>query len=576
MGVSPMSCSGTAASTLGTSVARNPRTSRPCRGAAPRNDEHDATRRESETTSTASPPTTSRTRASALLRPGLGSRHYTHSLLTRRHFLRTGALASASAPLLLRQAAETQGEGRKPNIIFVFADQMRSQVLSCYGNQQVSTPHIDRIADEGVRFDNAISAWPVCSPFRAMLMTGLYPMHNGTVANDTAARDGLPTIATVCKANGYETAYIGKWHLEWTRDPFVPKERRRGFDFWASRNCSHQYFDSFYCGDTPEHVPLPGYEPEAQAKLAADYIRQHRDRPFCLFLSWGPPHDPYTAPDPHLQQFPVERLGLRPNVPESDTVHRLLATDPSALSDDVRKRRGNWRKILEDDGLFRERCLRGYYAATKALDDCMGILLAALDETGLSDDTILVFSSDHGDMMGSHRMVSKQMPHEESISIPFLLRYPRTVPAGTRTDALLSPIDIMPTLLGLAGVERPAGLDGRDIGEAARGLRSDQREAVLLMKLLPGGNPWIANGVTTWRGVRTKRHTYARLLDRGPWLLFDNEADPYQMQNLINQPEHAALQRELDEITTQLMEDADDPGEDEPIRAFRQSRRPKP
>lgn len=496
--------------------------------------------------------------------------------IPRRRFLQAGALASASAPLLLRQAGETQNEGRKPNIIFVFADQMRSHVLGCYGNEQVSTPHIDRIADEGARFDNAISAWPVCSPFRAMLMTGLYPMHNGTVTNDTAPKDDLPTIATVCRADGYETGYIGKWHLEWNRDPFVPKERRRGFDFWASRNCSHQYFDSFCCGDTPEHVPLPGYEPEAQAKLATEYIRQHQEQPFCLFLSWGPPHDPYTAPDSYLQQFPAEKLGLRPNVSESETVRTLLAGDPSALSDQVQKRRANWRKILDDDTLLKERCLQGYYAATKALDDCMGILLAALDETGLADDTILVFSSDHGDMMGSHRMVSKQMPHEESISIPFLLRYPREVPPGIVTDALLSPIDIMPTLLGLAGVESPAGLDGTDLADAALGSRSEQREVVLLMKLLPGGNPWIANGVTSWRGVRTKRHTYARLLDRGPWLLFDNEADPYQMQNLIDRPEHAALQRELDDLTTRLMTEADDPGEDEAVRDFRQSRRPQP
>ena len=498
-----------------------------------------------------------------------------HSFLTRRDFLRTGALASASVPLLVRQAA-AQEPPRRPNIIFVFADQMRSHVLGCYGNEQVATPHFDRIGQEGARFQNAISAWPVCSPFRAMLMTGLYPLHNGTVTNDTAPRDDLPTIATVCRANGYDTGYIGKWHLEWKRDPFVPTERRRGFDFWASRNCSHQYFDSFYCGDTPDHVPLAGYEPEAQARMAADYIRQLRDRPFCLFLSWGPPHGPYIAPDPYMQQFPAEALGLRQNVAEADTVHELLATDPSTLSEKVRKQRGNWRETLEDDARFRERCLQGYCASTRALDDCMGMLLRALDETGLAENTILVFSSDHGDMMGSHRMISKQMPHEESISIPFLLRYPGKVPAGVTTDALLSPVDIMPTLLALAGLECPAGIDGRDFSAAAMGTGSDQREAVLLMKLLPGGNPWIANGVTTWRGVRTKRHTYARLLDRGPWLLFDNEADPYQMQNLIDRPEHAVLRDRLDDLTAELMKKADDPGDDATIHAFRQSRRPKP
>lgn len=485
--------------------------------------------------------------------------------------MRAGALAST--PLLMTRALAASAQQRKPNIIFVFADQLRSQVLGCYGNGQVATPHFDRVAKEGVRFDHALSTWPVCSPFRAMLMTGRYPMHNGTVTNDTALMDGLPTIATVCKANGYDTGYIGKWHLEWGRTPFVPKERRQGFDFWASRNCSHQHFDSFYCGDTPERTPLPGYEPEAQAKMASDYIRAHRDRPFCLFLSWGPPHDPYRAPDDYTKQFPVESLRLRQNVTESETVHDLLATDPTPLSEKTKRRRGNWRTILEDDARLKERCLQGYYAATKALDDCMGILLTALDEAGLSDDTIVVFSSDHGDMMGSHRMVSKQMPYEESISIPFLLRYPSRVPAGGATDALLAPIDIMPTLLALAGLSCPNGVDGKDLSGAATGVRSDQQDAVLLMKLLPGGNPWIANGVTSWRGVRTKRYTYARLLDRGPWLLFDNEADPYQKNNLIDKPEHAALQKRLDELTTQLMKEADDPGADEPIQAYRQKRK---
>ena len=491
--------------------------------------------------------------------------------LTRRDFMRAGV---ASLPVLVApQLADSAEPARKPNILFVFADQLRAHTLSCYGNGQVHTPNFDRIAGEGVRFDNALSTWPVCSPYRAMLLTGRYPMHNGAVTNDTALMDGLPTIATVCKANGYDTGYIGKWHLEWGRDPFVPKERRQGFDYWAVRNCSHQHFGSFYCGDTPERVPLPGYEPDAQAKLASDYIRQHKDRPFCLFMSWGPPHDPYRGPEEQTKQFPVEELRLRRNVPESEVVHRLLATDPSRLSERNASRRANRRKTLEDDRLFKERCLQGYYAATKAIDDSMGTVLRALDDTGLSDDTILVFASDHGDMMGSHRMISKQMPLEESIRIPFVLRYPRGVAAGTTTDALLSPVDVMPTLLSLAGIEAPSGVDGKGFREAAEGGRSDQRDAVLIMKLLPGGNPWLANGVTTWRGVRTKRYTYAYLLDRGPWVLFDNRADPYQLSNLIDRPEHAALQKRLHERTQELMKEADDPGDDKPIVDFRLKRK---
>ena len=493
----------------------------------------------------------------------------------RRSFLRAAALGTGGVAFEggVCRAAARAGSGRRPNVVFVFADQMRSQVLGCYGNRQVATPNLDRLAGEGARFDNAISTWPVCSPYRAMLLTGRYPMANGTVTNDTAPKDALPTIATVCKANGYDTGYIGKWHLEWNRDAYVPRDRRRGFEYWAVRNCSHQYFDSFFCGDTADHVPLPGYEPEGQTRLAAEYIRAHRRKPFCLFLSWGPPHDPYKAPDTHMRRFSPADIGLRANVGEKGLVSRLLSANPVKPGTAQAKRRAQWRRTLEDDFLLKQRCLQGYYASTTALDDCMGALMAAIDEAGLRDDTILVFSSDHGDMLGSHRMVSKQMPLEESISIPFILRYPRRVRPGTVTDALLGPMDVMPTLLGLAGLPCPPGLDGIDLAEAAMGGSSDQREALLIMKLLPGGNPWIANGVTEWRGVRTKQHTYTRLLGRGPWVLFDNLRDPYQLDNLVGRAEHRGLQQRLDALTTSLMAAAGDPGNTAAIVAYRQHRR---
>ena len=173
--------------------------------------------------------------------------------MDRRSFLRHAGAASAA--LALTPSAQGVPARRKPNLVFVFADQMRAHALGCYGNEQVATPNFDRLAAQGARFTNALSTWPVCSPFRAMLLTGRYPMANGTVANDTGVRHDLPTIATICTSQGYSTGYIGKWHLEWNRAPFVPKDRRLGFEYWAVHNCSHDYFDSFYCGDTPEQIP---------------------------------------------------------------------------------------------------------------------------------------------------------------------------------------------------------------------------------------------------------------------------------------------------------------------------------
>jgi arylsulfatase A-like enzyme len=431
------------------------------------------------------------------------------------------------------------------------------------------------MAAAGTVFDNAISTWPVCSPYRAMLLSGMYPMANGTVTNDTGMRDDLPTVARACKAQGYATGYIGKWHLEWNRDPFVPKNRRQGFDYWAGNNCTHQYIDHFYCTDTPEEIRFEGYDAVVQTDLATEYIRKNSEEPFCLFVSWGPPHGPYNlVPDEYKERIPLESIELRPNVQEREVVDHLLSIDDPP--EEVAPKRAAKRALLDDDERLKRECLHGYYAHTAALDDCIGKIREALTDAEVADDTILVFTSDHGDMLGSHRMALKQMPYEESISVPFLIEYPRAVPKGERSDALLAPIDIMPTLLGLAGLECPE-VEGKDVADAARGGTSDQQDAVLLMKMLGGtnGGPYWANAITPWRGVRTKRHTYVNLLDHGPWLLYDNKEDPSQLNNLIDRPEHAELQADLEKRMRELMEEAGDPGDTKEIAEYRMACKPK-
>ncbi|HUV66255.1 MAG TPA: sulfatase [Sedimentisphaerales bacterium] len=492
--------------------------------------------------------------------------------LTRRQFIKAAAagipVAAAGSQLFAGQKSAKQ-----PNIVYVFADQMRAHALGCYGNKTVPTPNFDAMAEGGTVFDNALSTWPVCSPYRAMLLTGMHPMANGTVSNDTGMRDDIPTIAKVCKAKGYATGYIGKWHLEWNRNPFVPKERRQGFDYWAVNNCTHKYMDHFYCTDTPEEITFKGYDAFVQTDLAVDYIKKNKDKPFCLFMSWGPPHDPYNmVPDEYKERIPLDKIELRKNVAERAVVDCLLAWDkPSKKLKEQRKGR---RAVVDNDERLKKQFIQGYYAHTAALDDCIGRIRSALRQAGVADDTILVFSSDHGDMLGCHRMALKQMPFEESINVPLLVEYPRSVPRGKRSDALITPIDVMPTLLSLAGLKCPE-VDGKDMSDAAKGVASDQRDAVLIMKLLPGGGPYIVNAITPWRGVRTKRYTYANLLDHGPWLLYDNREDPYQLNNLINKPEHAQLQAKLEKRMRELMKEAGDPGDTDMILAYRESRRPK-
>ena len=490
---------------------------------------------------------------------------------TRREFIKTtvGGLSLSVAGIRL---FATEAKIRRPNIVYIFADQMRAHALGCYGNTIVPTPNFDAMAASGIAFDNAISTNPVCSPYRAMLLTGMYPMTNGTVSNDTAVRDDIPSFATVCKEQGYETGYIGKWHLEWNREPFVPKERRLGFDYWAVNNCTHQYMDHFYCTDTPKKIRFKGYDAIVQTNLAINYIKENKHKPFCLFISWGPPHNPYNmVPDEYKKRIPLDRIKLRENVSERAIVDHLLARDNP--SEQVRLSRSKKRLAIENDELLMNN-IHGYYAHIAALDDCIGKIRAALKYAGIAQDTILVFSSDHGDMLGSHRMTLKQNPHEESINIPFLLEYPKVVPAGKRSDAMIAPIDVMPTLLSLARLNCP-NVDGKDLSGTAIGQASDQQDAVLIMKLLPGGGPYTADAITPWRGVRTKRYTYVTLFDHGPWLLYDNQKDPYQLNNLINKPEYAALQTELETRMYELMKEASDPGDTEKITAYRESRKPK-
>jgi len=456
----------------------------------------------------------------------------------------------------------------RPNILFVFADQLRSMDLGCYGSRQVRTPHIDRLAREGMLFTNAISTAPVCSPFRAMLLTGNHPMKNGMVYNDHFLRNPTPCFAEACKAVGYRTGYIGKWHVDGAgRSARIPPERRLGFDFWRTLECTHAYFKSpYYHQDEATPRTWEGYDAAAQTGAACGFIRDRQaGRPFCLFLSWGPPHDPYVAPPEYMRRFDPAGIEMRPNVDDFAAAERMRAECDTELPAGFAVNRRRLVASLSDrsNAAVRE-WYRGYFAAIEALDDCMGRLLAALKEAGELDRTVVVFTSDHGDSLGSHRQYGKQMPYEESISIPFLVRHPPAVPAGARTDALLAPLDMMPTVLGLAGVPCPA-VDGRSLADVVRGRRADDRDAVLIQNTTWIGTNWIANGAGPWRGVRTKTHTYARRSDtRKPWMLFDNRADPYQMTNLVDRPGHAAQVAALDARTTELCAEAGDP--EDPVR----------
>ena len=451
--------------------------------------------------------------------------------LNRREFLIAagaglGAAWVASAPGCARAGADP----RKPNLVFVLADQWRAQAAGYAGDPNARTPNLDRLARESVHFTNAVSCCPVCSPFRACLMTGRYPLTHGVFMNDVCLSTDAVSLAQAFAGAGYGTAYIGKWHLDGHgRSAFIPRERRQGFAFWKALECTHDYNHSFYYADEDKKLLWDGYDAIAQTREAQRYIREHAGRkPFALVLSWGPPHNPYpTAPEKYRAMFKAESLVLRPNVPEKAQAGTRLDA-------------------------------AGYYAHGAALDECIGDLLATVKECGIEDDTVFVFTSDHGDMHGSQGQARKQRPWDESVRVPLLVRYPAAFGTGGKVvDAPINSPDLMPTVLGLCGVEIPKTVEGIDFSGLARGQGGPQVEAALILCVQPFGEWLRARGGKEYRGVRTRRYTFVRDLE-GPWLLYDNDKDPYQMENLVNQPEHAAIQKDLAAILARKLQETRD------------------
>ena len=424
--------------------------------------------------------------------------------LTRRQFIKTAAAAIPAAGIGTKLFAGS-GEVKQPNIVFVFADQMRAHAMGCMGNEQVITPNLDKMAGEGLLVTNAVSAQPVCTPYRAQLLTGRYGHSTGVIHNDIRLPDSETLISEQMKKAGYATGYIGKWHLAGNRKDPVDAKSRRGWDFWAVRNCSHSHFwPVYWLNDAKEPIKVKGWEPDVQTDLAIEFINKKKSEPFCLFLSFGPPHNPYKAPKEYQDMYKDKKLKNRPNVPGGDTKN-----------------------------------LREYYAMVTSLDSCMGRINDALAEAGVADDTIVVFTSDHGDMLGSQGHPLKQRPWEESINIPFIVRYPSKIKKGQVRDWIVSSVDVMPTILGMCNAPVPSQVDGMDYSATFLGKSDKERDAAFLFNVHQGGGPG-----TDWRGIRTKEWSYAHHYS-GDWVMYNLKKDPYQLDNLINNPEYDSQKKKL-------------------------------
>jgi arylsulfatase A-like enzyme len=437
--------------------------------------------------------------------------------IDRRTFLQTSLAAGAA--LAADRSAWADDGPRRPNVLFVISDQQRASAMGCYsGDPDLETPHFDAFARQGLRLETAVSNTPVCCPYRASLMTGTFGHRTGVVTNRVFPDPGAHAfLGEAFRRAGYACGYVGKWHLgEVATDPGDP--RRLGFnDCWFAHYSSHRHRHYGYA--TGAATTIEGecaYSAEYETDLALDFIRsQSGSKPWCLFLSWEPPHMPFNSPERYLDAFKGREFRLHPNVPAGEASR------------------------------FAQRFLPHYYGLTVGLDRAFGRLMSGLDRLGLTDDTIVVYTSDHGELMGAHGLVFKRWPHRDSLHIPFMIRWPGRIAASSTLAMPFGVPDVFPTLAGLTGIEVPVGLDGRDVSPRLLGRPGAREQEATYLAMHYGYVPWPG-----WRGVRTGRYMYART-EAAPWLLFDYHDDPWEQHNLV--ADSPKLVGELDGLTRELM-----------------------
>jgi arylsulfatase A-like enzyme len=432
----------------------------------------------------------------------------------------TLGLKSQTMSLVLMFASLGLAAEQKPNVIYILTDQWRSSAFGYAGDPVVKTPNIDKFSKEAVIFSNAVSVCPVCTPHRASLMTGRFPTSTGMFLNDLFLPETELCMAEIFKSAGYSTAYYGKWHLDGHgRFNFVQPDRRQGFDFWKANECDHDYnHEHYYENDDLQIKYWPKYSPfamEEDVELYLDKLAE-RKNPFLLFVSFGTPHFPHqTAMDEYKKIYPTLELAFRKNVTEE-----------------------------KFPGIREE--LQGYYAHSTATDKAIGDLINKLKKLNLFDNSIIIFTSDHGEMMGSHgvRPKEKQLAWDESVKVPFLIHVPGLEMNGGK--AIASPLttpDILPTMLSLANIEIPKSIEGEDLSSMIRNPGKQKDRSALFMSV----SPFATTPFTAYRGIKTIQYTYVKTPDKAS-ALFDNATDPFQINNLIDRPEYQKLQQKMEKL----------------------------
>lgn len=453
---------------------------------------------------------------------------------------------------------------KKPNLVFVLTDQWRRQALGFMNEDPVKTPNLDRFSKSAAVFTYSVATVPVCAPDRAALMTGNYPLRNGILANDMRLDENAQSLGVVCKKAGYRTGYVGKWHLDGLRG-FTPSgKRRQGFDFWYKSIYHQPFSQSYYIQDNPERIRVQGWAPTYATDTAIEFMKEESDKPFALVVSYSPPHNGggKGMEDSHtpgmLNEEGKQKYGYGYKAPPE--FEAPYCTEEF----DSKPRRPN---VMPVKGKFEsDPALPGYFGAITALDHEFGRLVDYLKNNGLFENTVIIFTSDHGEMMGSHGRMTKGVWYEESIGVPCLIGGSTVQPQ--RVNVPFGAVDVMPTLLGLMGIDKP-GMDGTDFSPLLTGEEMEVPEFAFL-SFYKGGAP---ENYRQWRAVYSPDYTYivvddspayrsSGLQEEGGVALYDRKEDPFQQEpifrgkgaDVIMDKLHAALKKHLDEQNDPFLE----------------------
>jgi arylsulfatase A-like enzyme len=450
--------------------------------------------------------------------------------------------------------AGTKPQPARPNFIFITTDGHRPEALSLNGNRIVQTPNIDRIGREGTQFQNSFVVNALCLPSRATALTGLYSHNTGCVDNkDRVIPTEVPLFTDLLREAGYEAALFGKAHVgrlgerQW--DYYFGFPGAAADYFWPRiQEGSHGKIDSTRT--------YQGYVDDLVAEKAIQWLKQKREKPFCLILWFQSPHAPFFRARRFLDLYNGIPI---PKPATFDDDLRGYPGKPRAFADADNKIGGPYARDTETEGNCArslEELVKDYYAGIAAVDDNLGKVLQTLSDIGQLDDTVVMFSSDHGFFLGEWRMYDKRFMHEPSIRTPMFIRYPRLIRPGSTVSNMVLNTDIVPTFLELAGIRIPERMQGQSLVPLLKGEEPKSWRKDWLYEYYEYPGP---HNVQRNRGVRTEQYKLIHYYEAPEeFELYDLEKDPGELHNLYGDPRYAPLTRDLRQRIRELREGTDD------------------